>query len=92
MCETGGGRRSWLCGIEKVRKRWLVQGAARNLGLVVRKLFVVGTARTLQDAGRLALRVYVAWVIVLRHPQRSASHSDVSTENRIPSTPFAVVL
>jgi transposase len=92
MCETGGARRSWLSGIEKVRKRWLMQGAARNLGLVLRKLFGIGTARTLQDAGRLALRAYVACLIVLRHLQRSASHSALSTENQIPRTPFAVVM
>lgn len=92
MCETGGARRSWLRGIEKVRKRWLVQGAARNLGLVLRKLFGIGTARTLQDAGRLALRVYVAWLIVLRHLHHSAKHAVLSTVNHIPRNQFAVVM
>jgi transposase len=92
MCETGGARRSWLCGIEKVKKRWLVQGAARNLGLVLRKLFGMGTARTLQAAGHLALRVHVAWLIVLRHLHRSASHPLLGTANHIHRTLFAVVV
>ena len=60
MCETGGGRRTWLRGLEKVRKRWLMQAAARNLGLLLRRLFGIGTARALQAAGGLALRLYFA--------------------------------
>jgi hypothetical protein len=92
MCETGGARRSWLCGIEKVKKRWLLQGAARNLGLVLRKLFGIGTARTLQAAGRLALRVPVAWLIILRRLHRSASPSAFGTANHTPKTLFATAV
>lgn len=91
MCETGGARRSWLCGIEKVKKRWLVQGTARNLGLVLRKLFGIGTARTLQDAGRLALRVWIACLIILRHRHPSATHTGFHTTHQIPKTQFAVI-
>ncbi len=36
VCETGGARRSWLRGIEKVRKRLLATAATTNLGLVMR--------------------------------------------------------
>jgi len=92
MCETGGARRSWLCGIEKVKKRWLVQGAARNLGLVLRKLFGIGTARTLQDAGRLALRAYAAGFIILRYLHHSATQAVLNTVNHIPRSPFAVAM
>lgn len=46
LCGTGGGRRVWVRGIEKVRKRWLLHAAARNLGLILRKLFGVGTPRS----------------------------------------------
>lgn len=60
MCETGGGRRSWLRGLEKVRKRWLIQAAARNLGLILRTLFGVGTARSLQRAGGLLCFLHLA--------------------------------
>jgi transposase len=54
VCETGGGRRTWLRGIEKVKKRYLMSAMARNLGLVMRHLFGIGTARSLQAAGGLA--------------------------------------
>jgi transposase len=58
VCDTGGARRSWLCGIEKVQKRYLLAAVARNLGLVMRKLFGIGTPRGLQAAGGL---VVFAW-------------------------------
>ena len=51
VCETGGARRCWLWGLEKVRKRYLLQVAARNLGLILRKLFGMGTPRGLQPEG-----------------------------------------
>jgi len=51
ICETGGARRTWLRGIEKVQKRYLISAAIRNLGLIMRKLFGCGTAKALQLAG-----------------------------------------
>ncbi len=45
ICETGGGRRSWLRGIEEVRKRHLMAAMAHNLGLVLRKLLGSGKVR-----------------------------------------------
>lgn len=47
-CETGGGRRAWLRGLENVDRRHLTQALARNLSLIVRHLFGVGTPRGLQ--------------------------------------------
>jgi transposase len=41
--ETVGARRTWLRGIEKVPKRYLMHAAARNLGQVVRTQFKMGT-------------------------------------------------
>ena len=55
VCETGGGRRTWLRGLVKVRKRYIVQVAAHNLGLLMRKLFGVGKPRVLQGV--------VGWLI-----------------------------
>jgi hypothetical protein len=49
VCETGGARRCWLRGLVKVSKRYLLQVAARNLSLIMRKLFGVGTPRGLQS-------------------------------------------
>jgi len=48
VCETGGARRTWLRGIEKVNKRYKMVVAGRNLGLIMRKLFGVGKPRCLQ--------------------------------------------
>jgi transposase len=55
VCETGGARRTWLRGLADVSKRYAIQVAAHNLGLLMRKLFGVGTPRTLQGAGGLAV-------------------------------------
>ena len=60
VCDTGGARRSWLCGIEKVQKRYLLAAVARNMGLVMRKLFGIGTPRGLQAEGGLAAIVLFA--------------------------------
>jgi transposase len=56
-CNTGGGRRSWLRGRENVAKRNYLHLAARNLGVMMRVLFGVGTPRSLQGA---LCRVFVA--------------------------------
>lgn len=59
VCETGGGRRCWLRGLAKVTKRYLLQVAARNLGLILRKLFGIGTARSLQGSVALSCLLYL---------------------------------
>jgi len=48
VCETGGGRRTWLYGVVKTAKRYLMQVAAHNLGIIMRRLFGIGTPRSLQ--------------------------------------------
>ena len=48
MLETGGLRRVHVRGQEEIRKRILIQAAAFNLGLLMRKRFGVGTPRGLQ--------------------------------------------
>jgi transposase len=62
VCDSGGTRRSWLCGIEKVRKRYLIAAMARNLGLIMRKVFAVGTPKGLHAAGGLVSFVCLAWL------------------------------
>lgn len=62
MCDTGGARRSWLGGIEKVQKRYLIAAVARNLGLVLRKLFGIGTPRGLQAGGGLVFPAWLVWI------------------------------
>ena len=48
LYETGGMRRVWVRGHENVRKRVLIQAAACNIGLLLRRLTGVGTPRSLQ--------------------------------------------
>jgi transposase len=61
VCQTGGGRRTWLRGLENVTKRYVLQVAAHNLGLLMRKLFGIGKPRTLQgDGGR---SVGIVWCL-----------------------------
>ena len=48
VCETGGARRTWLWGIDKVCKRYLIAAMAHNLGRLMRELFGMGTPRGLQ--------------------------------------------
>jgi transposase len=59
-CETGGGRRSWLRGLENVAKRYVIHAAAHNLGVILRKLFGVGTPRSLQDRAVAACAALLA--------------------------------
>jgi transposase len=61
VCETGGGRRAWLRGLLNVTKRYVVQVAAHNLGLLMRKLFGVGKPRTLQGAAGLLVWITSCW-------------------------------
>ena len=62
ICDTGGARRSWLHGLEKVQKRYSIAAMARNLGLLMRKVFGIGTPRGLQAAGGLASLVLLVWI------------------------------
>lgn len=55
ICETGGARRTWLRGLENVRKRYTIVAAGRNLGLLMRKLFGIGKPRCLQAGLGLVL-------------------------------------
>ena len=73
VCETGGGRRTWLRGREKVTKRYLIQVAAFNLGVVMRAVCGVGKPRMLQGAGRAVFAVVCGWwaVVALWYTRRA---------------------
>lgn len=76
VCETGGARRTWLTTIEKVRKRYLLSAAAHNLGVLMRKLFKMGTPRGLQQFKRglagLVSSLYLAWLMLCCRLSRCA--------------------
>jgi transposase len=67
VCGTGAARRTWLRGVENVQKRYLVTVAARNLGLLMRVLFGVGSPRSLQG---LAAAAFSAVYFVLQAAYR----------------------
>jgi transposase len=51
VCETGGGRRSWLRGQTNVSKAHTLKCAAYNLGLLLRKVWGLCKPRNAQAAG-----------------------------------------
>jgi hypothetical protein len=65
-CESGGGRRSYLRGVYDVGKRWLIQLAARNLGVIVRSVTGRGTPRAHQTEGSAARLLYAAIDALIR--------------------------
>jgi transposase len=93
VCETGGGRRSWLRGLVNVSKAYVLKCAAFNLGLLLRKVWGLSKPRTL--AGALwALLLWVAgcwsrirtWADQPNKFQRSWSPGGFG---RLSLTPFA---
>jgi transposase len=80
VCDTGGMRRSWLKGVAKLAKRYLIAVAAHNLGRILRKLFGVGKPKALQGAAGLAALVHllaITVVLVREHCWRCASSGTV---------------
>ncbi len=88
VCETGGARRCWLQGMAKVTKRYLLQVAARNLGLIMRKLFGMGTPRGLQPEGDASSLVYLirallatVWIVSRRVSRDLRTRAIIALEN-----------
>jgi hypothetical protein len=64
-CETGGARRSRLRGLVDVAKRYLMYVAGRNLGVIMRSLFNMGTPKSLQTEGQASACAVFAWLKLL---------------------------
>ena len=62
LCDTGGARRTWLRGLEKVRKRYLSTAMAFNLGRIMRSLIGAGKPRYLAV---LAARLFLAYLATI---------------------------
>jgi hypothetical protein len=71
VCETGGARRTWLRGIDKVRKRYAMAAMAHNVGCIMRELFGMGTPRGLQKAAEALAAFLRALYLALFHFWRS---------------------
>ena len=74
VCETGGARRTWICGIEEVNKRYVISAMAHNLGCLMRALFGMGTPKGLQKGGEslesLLCSFYLTLLAILRSLER----------------------
>lgn len=93
-CESGQHRRVRLRGEANVRKRYLVQGAAFNLGLLMRAVFGAGTPREAVDRRKALyalLRSLILWG--LSHARALAEGlRDSSWSRPSPLTPGAIRL
>ena len=67
LCDTGGARRTWLRGIEKVHKRYMSAAMAHNLGRIMRSLIGAGKPRY---AAVLAERLRFIYFNILAAYQR----------------------
>lgn len=95
VCETGAGRRSWIRGIVEVGKRYLMQVAAHNLGVILRKLFGVGTPRGWGSSASAMRSLFAAlcdlltrfWTEIVDVCRRFSriEGGDCGAENRVPS-------
>jgi transposase len=65
VCNTGGMRRSWVKGVAKLAKRYLIAVAAHNIGRILRKLFGIGKPKALQGEGGLAALAYLLAVTLV---------------------------
>ncbi len=79
VCETGGGRRTYLRGAEETAKYLLLRALAFNLGLLMRTLFGIGKPKVLQDAQKAlieAILTILRAMIVLCASRRAPDKQD----------------
>ena len=66
VCETGGGRRSWLRGQTNVSKAHTLKCAAYNLGLLLRKVWGMSKPRSAETrAAGLFLMLWGLWTLTV---------------------------
>ena len=64
VCETGGGRRTWLRGQGNVSKTYTFKCAAYNLGLLLRKVWGLRKPRNGQEGAEALLLAILAWLLI----------------------------
>jgi len=77
ICETGGARRSWLRGLEKINCRYSIVVAAHNLGLMMRSMF--GSGKPREAAARRSLRTYLSFPWSLISPSMLPKVADATS-------------
>jgi transposase len=84
VCDSGGARRTWLRGLEKVSKHYLIRVAAHNLGRILRKLCGIGKPKALQGLLALAALVQLLSRLLSRAASQPAlPHSPIPQANTI---------
>lgn len=76
IMETGGGRRTTLRGLEPNRKRYKMLAMSYNLGRIMRRVFGVGTPRSLQGRSTALWQLILAllgWIFGWMTPMRRRS-------------------
>ena len=89
LCDTGGGRRTWLRGLEKVQKRYMSAAMAYNLGRIMRKLIGAGKPRyhavLAERAFSLLCAIWAAWESLQRLACRVSTSSRAMRPNLLPA-------
>jgi len=79
LCETGATRRLWLRGTENVAKWYLMRVAARNLCIIMRALFSIGTPRGMQGMAERLMSVlwpFIVCILSLRFAIRATEGTE----------------
>lgn len=63
VCETGGGRRTWLRGQRNVSKTHTFKCAAYNLGLLLRKVWGLSKPRSGADGAAALFWAFLRWLV-----------------------------
>jgi transposase len=64
VCETGGGRRSWLRGQTNVSKAHTFKCAAFNLGLLLRKVWGLSKPRNAAEGAGSLFLAFLRWLVL----------------------------
>ena len=83
VLETGGARRTHLRGTENVQKRHLIATAAHNLSILMRRLFGIGTARSMQGMARAISAALLAIQLLRNLTRTQYNRFRVTLENKI---------
>ncbi|UUO04527.1 transposase [Blastopirellula sp. J2-11] len=90
LCDTGGARRTWLRGLEKVQKRYKMAATAFNLGRILRSLLGAGKPRHLAVLAEAFCFVYLAmWWYEKARMAFKITFQPHETENRNPAPAIA---
>ena len=92
VCETGGARRTWLRGLEKINKRYKMVAAARNLGLIMRSLFGLGKPRCGQGGFSFTYLLQVAIKAFRNLPRPSDRPSTATRPYKQNSQPLTAAI